>query len=100
MEVIDVSDKSAPTLINSYKMDNPYGLGVKENNLFVCDGTSGLKVFDVTNPLDLKLLQTFSSLNAKDVIPLPNSLLMIGDKVLYQYEYVDGTINLISTYSL
>ena len=100
LEVIDVADKSAPALINSYKMDNPYGLGVKENTLFVCDGTSGLKVFDVSNPLDLKLLQTFSSLNAKDVIPLPNSLLMIGDNVLYQYEYVDGTINLISTYSL
>lgn len=100
LEVIDVADKSAPALINSYKMDNPYGLGVKENTLFVCDGTSGLKVFDVSNPLDLKLLQTFSSLNAKDVIPLPNSLLMIGDNVLYQYVYVDGTINLISTYSL
>ena len=100
LEVIDVSDKSSPALINTFKMDNPYGLGVKENTLFVCDGTSGLKVFDITNPMDLKLLQTFSSLNSKDVIPLPNSLLMIGEKTLYQYKYVDGSINLISTYSL
>ena len=100
LEVIDISDKSLPTLINTYKLDNPYGLGVNENTLFVCDGTSGLKVLDKSNPLDLQLLQTFSSLNAKDVIPLPNSLLMIGEKTIYQYEYLNGSIKLISTYSL
>ena len=100
LEVIDVSNKATPTLVATHSMDNPYGLGVTENNLFVCDGDSGLKVFDRTNPLELKLVKTFSSLSAKDVIPLPNTLLMIGEKILYQYEYVNGSIILLSTYSL
>ena len=100
LEVIDISSKSTPTLVTSYNMDNPYGLGFKENNLFVCDGTSGFKVFDKTNPLDLQLIQTFSNLNSKDVIPLTETLLMIGENVLYQYYYNNGTINLISTFQL
>lgn len=100
LEVIDIKDKNAPTLVATYSMDNPYGLGFNGDNLFVCDGQSGLKVFDKTNPLDLQLVQTFSSLNAKDVIPLSNTLLMIGENALYQYEYINNTINLISTFQL
>lgn len=100
LEVINISDKTNPTLAATYSLDNPYGLGLKNNNLFVCDGESGLKIFDKTNPLDMHIKQTFSSLKAKDVIPLSNTLLMIGENVLYQYEYLNDGINLISTYHL
>ena len=100
LEVIDISDKSKPTLSARHAMDNPYGLGFKNNSLFVCDGTSGLKVFDKTNPLALQLIQTFADVHAKDVIPLNNSLLMIGNGVMYQYQYNDNELQLLSTYSL
>jgi hypothetical protein len=69
-------------------------------NLFVCDGTSGLKVFDITNPLQLQTVATFSNVQATDVIPSEDVFLMIGDYTLYQYSYVDGSIQLISTYNL
>lgn len=100
LEVIDISDKANPTLAARHTLDNPYGLGFKNNSLFVCDGTSGLKVFDKTNPLELQQIQTFPNVHAKDVIPLNNSLLMIGDGVMYQYQYDDNGLQLLSTYSL
>jgi len=100
LEVIDVSDKTTPKLAATLSLDNPYGLGFKDDNLFVCDGESGLKVFDKSNPLDLKMIKAFSNISTKDVIPLPSTLLMIGDKTLYQYEYVNNSINLLSSYSL
>jgi hypothetical protein len=100
LEVINISDKSTPTLAATYSLENPYGLGFKNNFLFVCDGDSGLKVFDKTNPLSLQPVQVFSSVKSKDVIPLSNTLLMIGDNVLYQYEYLNNNINLISTFRL
>ena len=101
LEVIDVSDKSNPTLVAQHILDNPYGLGFKDNFLFVCDGTSGLKVFDKTNPLDLQLLNTFNDVDATDVIPLENSLLMISPNALYQYTYGnENTIVLLSTFIL
>ncbi len=100
LEVIDVSDKKTPTLAGRYELENPYGLGIKENTLFVCDGTSGLKLFDKANPLDIKLTKAYDDIQSKDVIPLKNSLLMIGGDTLYQYEYIHNGVNLISSYSL
>ncbi|SFZ91018.1 Uncharacterized conserved protein [Flaviramulus basaltis] len=100
LEVIDISDKSAPTLIKQYSLDNPYGLGIKGNTLFVCDGTSGLKLFDKTDPLNINMLGNLKNIQSKDVIPLENTLLMIGDKTIYQYEYLDDTVKLISSYFL
>jgi hypothetical protein len=100
LEVIDIKDKANPKLAARYELDNPYGLGFMGNRLFVCDGTSGLKIFDKTDVLDLKLEQQFKNIQSKDVIPLEDILIMIGDNVLYQYDYNDNTVNLISTYKL
>ena len=100
LEVIDVSDKTNPVLSAQYVMENPYGLGFKNNSLYVCDGTAGLKIFDKTNPLQLQMTENFVEVQGKDVIPLDNILLLIGDDVLYQYEYAGSSVNLISTYQL
>lgn len=81
-------------------MDNPYGLGIKENLLFICDGMAGLKVYNKENLEDLTLLNTFKDATAYDVIPLENSLLMIGSNTLYQYSYLNDGLNLISEFSL
>ena len=100
LEIIDIKDKSNPTLAARHELKNPYGLGIKENMLFVCDGTAGLKLFDKSNPLDIKQVKTLKNIQSKDVIPLQNALLMIGDNTLYQYEYLQNDVRLISSYSL
>ncbi len=100
LEVIDISDKAYPTLVAAYFLDNPYGLGFKGNSLYVCDGTSGLKVYDKTDPIQLQLSQTFIDLQAKDVVPMEDVLIMIGDNIVYQYEYGEGTLQQISALDL
>jgi hypothetical protein len=100
LEVIDISNKATPTLIKQYSLDNPYGLGFKGNTLFVCDGTSGLKMFDKSNPQEISMIGNFQNIQAKDVIPLENTLIMIGGNTLYQYDYVDNSVELISSYIL
>lgn len=98
--VIDIKDIANPSLLKSYKMDGPYGLGVKNNKIFVCDGKSGLKVYDKTDVNNLVELNHFKDIDTFDVIPLDSSLLMIGDETLYQYEYLDNKIKLLSTLML
>lgn len=98
--IVDVSNLSKPELKKFYAMDEPYGLGFKEEKLFICDGASGLKIYDKSDVDDLKLLNHFKDIITYDVIPLQKSLLMIGDKVLYQYEYLDNDIRLLSTFEL
>ena len=100
LDVIDVTDKSNPQLLQSYPMKNPYGLGVKDDWLFVCDGTAGLKIYDTKNTPNLELIDHFQDINTYDVIPLEDVLLMVGDNTLFQYTYKGNEINLLSTFSL
>ena len=87
LDVLDISDISNPILLKSYPMQSPAGIGLDNNTLFLCDGDAGLKVFNVTKPTDIQLLDWKSDLKTYDVIPLGTSLLMIGDDGFYQYDY-------------
>ncbi|CAM4104053.1 LVIVD repeat-containing protein [Zobellia roscoffensis] len=98
--IVDVSDLVNPQLEKFYPLEGPYGIGFKDDNLFVCDGDAGLKVYDKTDVNDLKLVSHFKDIVTYDVIPLQESLLMIGDKVLYQYKYLNNDIRLLSSFSL
>ena len=103
LEVVSITDISNPELISSYPMDHPYGLGIDENTLFVCDGESGLKIYNASDPLtiDENMIATFPDIDAFDVIPLNNILLLIGKDGLYQYSYSDlQNIELLSTISI
>ncbi len=93
LDVLDVTYLFAPSLIRSYNMVNPYGLGIDDDVLFVCDGTAGLKVYDASDPylITENLIAKFPDIHAYDVIPLGTSLLMIGEDGFYQYDYSDLT---------
>lgn len=100
LEIIDVSDKANPQLLKIYEMDGPYGLGIKRDKLFVCDGTSGLKIYDSSNSPELVLTDHFRDVNAYDVIPGESVLIMIGENKLRQYSYKNNEITLISSFEL
>ena len=100
LDVVDISDKQNPFIEKTYEMSNPYGLGVKDNWLFICDGDAGLKVYDIENTPDLRLIDQFSNISTYDVIPLEDKLLMVGDNILYQYSYKGNEISLISSFAL
>jgi len=93
LHLIDISDLENPSLVNKEAMTNPYGLGVdskyRNKTLFVCDGDAGLKVLNVTNPLNVQQIGTDSTINGYDVIAHNDILMMIGKDGLYQYNYQD-----------
>lgn len=91
LDVIDISDIHNPDMLKSYPMVEPYGLGIDDSLLFICDGNAGLKIYNASDPLKItdNLLKTYGDINAFDVIPLGNTLLMIGIDGLYQYNYSD-----------
>lgn len=98
--IVDISDITTPVLATSYAMEEPYGLGIKENKLFICDGKFGLKVYDKTNIENLVSLNHYDNIITFDVIPMDETLIMIGDEILYQYRYLDNDIELISSMNL
>jgi len=91
LDVVSIKNISQPKTVMSYPMTNPHGLGKSGDLLFICDGWAGLKIYDASDPKTITghLLYTYSNINAYDVIPLGNVLVMIGDDGLYQYDYDD-----------
>jgi hypothetical protein len=93
LDVVDISTISNPKLIKSYPMDHPHGLSVADQTLFLCEGNSGLKVFDVedNNTISQHLLNWVKGIHAFDVIVLPQSevAMVIGEDGLYQYDVSD-----------
>lgn len=89
LDIIDVSNLSAPRILKSIPMINPHGLGVDGNVLFICEGDSGLKMFDLNNPTDPKLLQHITDVRSYDVIPSRDVLIVTGKDGIYQYSYAD-----------
>lgn len=89
LDVIDVSDVNNPELVATHDMDNPHGLGIKGNCLFIAEGDYGLKVFNAADPLKIgeNMTAHHKEVHALDVIPLDDVLFMIGNDGLHQYQY-------------
>ncbi|MES2796851.1 MAG: hypothetical protein V4683_12845 [Bacteroidota bacterium] len=91
LDLIDIEDPEYPTLVKSFDMEGPAGLGIDYPNLFICEGDKGMKVFSMANPLEIdkNKLAEFKNFEAYDVIPLNKKLMVIGKDGLYQYDYSD-----------
>lgn len=97
--IFDIENLRSPNQIHSYNFVNPHGLGISGETLFICDGDAGLKIYDASEigSITANQLAHFPDINAFDVIPLGNILLMIGSDGFYQYDYSSVTdISLLS----
>ncbi|MCG8307881.1 MAG: hypothetical protein MI975_10865 [Cytophagales bacterium] len=103
LDVIDISDLKNPKLLVTHPMTNPHGLGIDNGILFLCEGKAGLKVFDASDiyKIPKNLLAYYGDMDAFDVIPYNNNLIMIGNDGLYQFDYSDPeNIKLLSSISI
>ncbi|MCV9388701.1 LVIVD repeat-containing protein [Reichenbachiella ulvae] len=89
LDVIDISDIHQPELLVTHEMENPHGLGINGDCLFIAEGEYGLKLFNSSNPMTIgdQMIKHHKGVHAFDVIPLDNILFMVGEDGFYQYEY-------------
>ncbi len=100
LEVINIKDLSNPQVIATYPMTNPHGLGIDQSILFICDGAAGLKVYDASDVQAIAghQLAHYADIQATDVIPFNNVLMMIGEDGISQFDYSDpANITLLSS---
>ena len=75
--VYNIKNISSPQLMKSVFLTTPYGLGIKNNSLYVCEGLEGLKIFNVTkayDPIQVSEIRV-SNTTFYDVIPYSNILI-------------------------
>lgn len=89
LDVVDIADPTQPRLLYTHAMDNPHGLGVDRDLLFICEGAYGLKVFDKSDlsKINERMVNLIPNVDAFDVIPMGDHLIMIGEDGLYQFDY-------------
>jgi hypothetical protein len=97
LDVLDVSDITTPALLKTYQLNNPHGLAKDGNLLFVCDGAAGLKVYNTSNPVNLKLIQQIDGIDTYDAIAGNNNLVVVTTDKILQYDYSTGKLKPQST---
>lgn len=75
--VYNIKNISSPQLMKSLFLTTPYGLGIKNNSLYVCEGPYGIRVFNIANTYDPIQVHEIRSNNTTfyDVIPYGNILI-------------------------
>lgn len=87
LDILDVSNVTAPVLLKSYSLNDPYGLAIDANTLFVADGSFGFQVFDVQDPMSLVQVGLFKERPARDIVLYSGRAHVIGTDGLDQYDY-------------
>lgn len=90
MDVLDITDIYHPVLLNIIAMTSPRGLAKNGKTLLVCDGTTGLKIFDATNPAAPVLKQKLNMPQTSDVIIYNNVAIVAAVDGLYQLNSINN----------
>ncbi|MEM6397019.1 MAG: hypothetical protein AAF741_11790 [Bacteroidota bacterium] len=99
LNIYDVTNIENPSIIRSYELSQPRGLGLAGDYLFICEGPEGLRTLDVSDPRDVQFLAFKQDIHANDVIVLPDALLVIGPDNITQLDYTDP-VNLVEISSI
>lgn len=106
LDLVNITNLTNPYLVKTFPMDNPHGLSIKGEKLFLCEGDFGLKSFDITDPLTLNqhLQDHVKNIHAFDAISLPGMedvVMVIGEDGFYQYSFdTNGNLDLLSKISI
>jgi hypothetical protein len=85
LDVVDISDIRNPRLLGQTEMNGPYGLGVRNGIVAVCDGTAGLMIYDANNPGDIRRIGGLRDITPYDVIIQENLMIVTAKSGFYLY---------------
>ena len=90
LNVHNVKNPAAPIFSGTIALSSPYGLGIKDSALYICEGANGLRIFSINKPL----LPSFKKLlnpteTFYDVIVENNILICYIKGGIYLYDVTD-----------
>jgi hypothetical protein len=97
LNIVNVQNIQTPFLKKTYAMSSPKGLSKDNNLLFICDGTIGVKVYNVSDVNNIQLLNTITGMEPTDIVCFNNHAIVVAKDGIYQYDYSSTTnIRLLS----
>ena len=90
MDVIDIDEIEFPQLVSSHPLNNPRGLAIVGDHVFVCDGDAGIAIFDIEDAENTHRVSEYEDKHANDILPVSNSIVVIsGESGIYQLDVSD-----------
>jgi len=94
LQIINVTNLYTPALVSTLPMNDPHGLAfdATQNLLFICDGTSGLKVYNATfttNNVTLAMADNYASMNPHDLILFNGIAYVVAADGIYLFNYTN-----------
>lgn len=89
LKVYNVKNPAAIIEANELLMKSPYGLGLHDNTLYVCEGANGMIVFDVSKPYEPVKLSELKDDIYFDVIPYGDVLIAFIEKGVCFFDISD-----------
>lgn len=88
LDAVDLADIKNQKILKTYPLENPWGLAIKDNILFVCDYNNGIKIFNAQDPKNLIEITTIPIKKAKDIIINENNLgIVVTDDGIHEYDF-------------
>jgi len=101
LRAYNVEDLTNPVLISTTQMNNPQGLSIDGDYLFVSDGEFGFSVFEAQHNGLVEKITDVYGFAAYDLIAKDGKLLVVSPDEIRQYDYSDiNDIKLFSSLSL
>ncbi len=97
LDIVNITNILQPSLVRIYNMAGPKGLSKDGDHLFICDDKGGLKIFNVANVQDIKLLKVINNITPFDIICNGGLAIVVADEGIFQYDYSNiNDVKLIS----
>ena len=87
LDVLNVSDLKNIKLLKSYALTSPYGLGMDNSYVFICDDGYGIRVFNRADVMLMNEVKKIEITHPRDIIVLNNTLLIMAESKMLQYDY-------------
>ncbi len=89
LRIYDITDLTQPDLISITEMEFPKGLAVEGDYVFVCEGLSGVRLFDVSDRTAPSLMWVDEGFESYDIILKDGLMMIVGPQAIRQYDYTD-----------
>ena len=89
LDIVDATNLNSNSLFKVYPLTHPEGLAKDGSTLFICDGKDGLKVYDGSDALNLKLIGHIGGLETYDIIAENGLAIVVAKDGIYEYDYSD-----------
>ncbi|PIB35542.1 hypothetical protein BFP72_09135 [Reichenbachiella sp. 5M10] len=97
LDVVDLTDVMAPTLVQSVNVSSPYGLVLFDDYLFVGQGNNGMRVFNVADVNSIQSIGAYGDIKAIDFIRDEDNLIITTETGLVQVKVqTDGSFIILS----